>query len=71
MNGPSLSHASRLTDSRQLVLPFSHQGETGSYRYMAPECFRHEPYNLQVCIEARMSGVMYLLHEAYDAHILI
>jgi hypothetical protein len=23
-------------------------GETGSYRYMAPEVFRHEPYNLKV-----------------------
>jgi serine/threonine protein kinase len=22
-------------------------GETGSYRYMAPEVFRHEPYNLK------------------------
>ncbi len=23
-------------------------GETGSYRYMAPEVFRHEPYNSKV-----------------------
>ena len=23
-------------------------GETGSYRYMAPEVFRHEPYNQAV-----------------------
>lgn len=23
-------------------------GETGSYRYMAPEVFRHEPYNIKV-----------------------
>ncbi len=23
-------------------------GETGSYRYMAPEVFRHEPYNTKV-----------------------
>lgn len=23
-------------------------GETGSYRYMAPEVFRHEPYNQNV-----------------------
>lgn len=23
-------------------------GETGSYRYMAPEVFRHEPYNFKV-----------------------
>lgn len=23
-------------------------GETGSYRYMAPEVFRHEPYNNKV-----------------------
>ena len=25
-------------------------GETGSYRYMAPEVFRHEPYNTKVTI---------------------
>jgi len=24
---------------------FNHTGETGTYRYMAPEVFRHEPYN--------------------------
>lgn len=27
---------------------FKMTGETGSYRYMAPEVFRHEPYNLKV-----------------------
>ena len=27
---------------------FKLTGETGSYRYMAPEVFRHEPYNKQV-----------------------
>ena len=29
---------------------FKLTGETGSYRYMAPEVFRHEPYNFKVCI---------------------
>lgn len=28
---------------------FKLTGETGSYRYMAPEVFRHEPYNFKVC----------------------
>lgn len=27
---------------------FTLTGETGSYRYMAPEVFRHEPYNYKV-----------------------
>lgn len=27
-------------------------GETGSYRYMAPEVFRHEPYNNKVDVYA-------------------
>ena len=27
---------------------FKLTGETGSYRYMAPEVFRHEPYNFKV-----------------------
>ena len=27
-------------------------GETGSYRYMAPEVFRHEPYNTKACARA-------------------
>jgi len=29
---------------------FKLTGETGSYRYMAPEVFRHEPYNFKVYI---------------------
>lgn len=31
---------------------FKLTGETGSYRYMAPEVFRHEPYNFKVCASA-------------------
>ena len=29
---------------------FKLTGETGSYRYMAPEVFRHEPYNFKVLL---------------------
>ncbi len=37
-------------------------GETGSYRYMAPEVFRHEPYNSKVryravCAACRPCGI--------------
>ena len=28
---------------------YNYTGETGTYRYMAPEVFRHEPYNAKVC----------------------
>lgn len=44
------------TSTEQLTETYKLTGETGSYRYMAPEVFRHEPYNLKV----RKSG---------DAHI--
>ena len=27
---------------------YNYTGETGTYRYMAPEVFRHEPYNAKV-----------------------
>lgn len=37
-------------------------GETGSYRYMAPEVFRHEPYNLKVDVYA-FSMICYQLFE--------
>jgi len=37
-------------------------GETGSYRYMAPEVFRHEPYNSSVDIYS-YSMIMYQLFE--------
>ena len=30
---------------------YNYTGETGTYRYMAPEVFRHEPYNAKVCAE--------------------
>ena len=32
----------------ELDSKFKLTGETGSYRYMAPEVFRHEPYNFKV-----------------------
>ncbi|PNW85018.1 hypothetical protein CHLRE_03g168150v5 [Chlamydomonas reinhardtii] len=34
--------------SHDINITYKLTGETGSYRYMAPECFRHEPYNLKV-----------------------
>ena len=37
---PINKHASFDLESK-----FKLTGETGSYRYMAPEVFRHEPYN--------------------------
>jgi len=38
-------------------------GETGSYRYMAPEVFRHEPYNSSVDVYS-YSMIMYQLFES-------
>ncbi len=40
---PINKHASFDLESK-----FKLTGETGSYRYMAPEVFRHEPYNYKV-----------------------
>ena len=40
------------TDKFQLT------GETGSYRYMAPEVYRHEPYNVKVDVYS-FSMIMY------------
>lgn len=39
-----LSAIARAASSRR----YDMTGETGSYRYMAPEVFRHEPYNSKV-----------------------
>ncbi|KAG1674454.1 hypothetical protein FOA52_003059 [Chlamydomonas sp. UWO 241] len=39
----SITAAAMANDTYKLT------GETGSYRYMAPEVFRHEPYSLKVC----------------------
>eukprot|EP00200_Dunaliella_tertiolecta_P005622 CAMPEP_0202350340 /NCGR_PEP_ID=MMETSP1126-20121109/7453_1 /ASSEMBLY_ACC=CAM_ASM_000457 /TAXON_ID=3047 /ORGANISM="Dunaliella tertiolecta, Strain CCMP1320" /LENGTH=516 /DNA_ID=CAMNT_0048942295 /DNA_START=80 /DNA_END=1630 /DNA_ORIENTATION=+ len=36
------------TSAEQFTDTYKLTGETGSYRYMAPEVFRHEPYNLKV-----------------------
>lgn len=36
---------------------------TGSYRYMAPEVFRHEPYNSRVDVYS-FSMIVYQLFEA-------
>lgn len=41
---------------------FRMTGETGSYRYMAPEVFRHEPYNSSVDVYS-YSMIMYQLFE--------
>jgi len=37
-------------------------GETGSYRYMAPEVFRHEPYSEKVDIYSLGCIMFYLFH---------
>lgn len=42
---------------------FRMTGETGSYRYMAPEVFRHEPYNSSVDVYS-YSMIMYQLFES-------
>ena len=44
---PFNKHANYDLDSK-----FKLTGETGSYRYMAPEVFRHEPYNYKVTISS-------------------
>ena len=36
-------------------------GETGSYRYMAPEVFRHEPYNTKARRSACTSHPAYYI----------
>jgi serine/threonine protein kinase len=41
---------------------FRMTGETGSYRYMAPEVFRHEPYNSSVDVYS-YSMIVYQLFE--------
>lgn len=41
---------------------FKLTGETGSYRYMAPEVFRHEPYNNKVDVYS-FSMIIYQLFE--------
>lgn len=41
---------------------FTLTGETGSYRYMAPEVFRHEPYNFKVDVYS-FSMILYQLFE--------
>ena len=45
---PVNKHAGYDLDSK-----FKLTGETGSYRYMAPEVFRHEPYNFKVSSASR------------------
>lgn len=39
---------------------FKLTGETGSYRYMAPEVFRHEPYNYKVRARALLLFIQHL-----------
>ena len=52
MGSPRAQHA----DLYQLT------GETGSYRYMAPEVFRHQPYNAKVDVYG-FSMICYQLFE--------
>ncbi|KAK9810142.1 hypothetical protein WJX72_005510 [[Myrmecia] bisecta] len=54
---PVNKHASYDLDSK-----FKLTGETGSYRYMAPEVFRHEPYNFKVDVYS-FSMIAYQLFE--------
>jgi hypothetical protein len=43
-------------------------GETGSYRFMAPEVFRHEPYNLKVgSLGFRAAGFADGGHQPHEA----
>lgn len=37
-----------LTRIESALQVYNYTGETGTYRYMAPEVFRHEPYNAKV-----------------------
>lgn len=46
--GSSASRSLRLSLQRAASRRYDMTGETGSYRYMAPEVFRHEPYNSKV-----------------------
>ena len=46
---PVNKHASYDLDSK-----FKLTGETGSYRYMAPEVFRHECYNFKARLYVKM-----------------
>lgn len=48
--------------SYDLDATFRLTGETGSYRYMAPEVFRHEPYNYKVDVYS-FSMIAYQLFE--------
>ncbi|CAK0733933.1 hypothetical protein CVIRNUC_000357 [Coccomyxa viridis] len=54
---PVNKHAGYDLDSK-----FKLTGETGSYRYMAPEVFRHEPYNFKVDVYS-FSMIAYQLFE--------
>jgi tRNA A-37 threonylcarbamoyl transferase component Bud32 len=54
---PVNKHASYDLESK-----FKLTGETGSYRYMAPEVFRHEPYNFKVDVYS-FSMIAYQLFE--------
>jgi len=49
-------------DMQSLDAKFRLTGETGSYRYMAPEVFRHEPYNNRVDVYS-FSMIAYQLFE--------
>lgn len=46
-------------------------GETGSYRYMAPEVFRHEPYNTKVGCPTLRSSACLPCHEQVPTHLCI
>lgn len=48
----SASRSLRLSLQRAASRRYDMTGETGSYRYMAPEVFRHEPYNSKVDVYA-------------------
>lgn len=52
-NASGSGRSSRLTSMVRLASKrYDMTGETGSYRYMAPEVFRHEPYNSKVDVYA-------------------
>ncbi|MEW5312654.1 MAG: hypothetical protein WDW38_004271 [Sanguina aurantia] len=61
-NGGSRPVSPMRVDVAKQSMSYKLTGETGSYRYMAPEVFRHEPYNNKVDVYG-FAMIMYQLFE--------